>query len=237
MKIKLKTIKDKMRWLPLAAIFLVPLASCNEDDTEVIEPVPTAYVSIYNASPDAPELDVTVDNRQIFSQPLRYTDYTRYLNFYTGDRDLKISSFNANNALVDTKINFEPNKAYSVFIADDVADLSAVVVEDNVDAPEAGQALVRMIQLSPDASAVNLVDEDGSSLFANQTFKQASEFKAVDADTYNLKLNAADSNDQVLSIPDANFIAGGVYTIIVRGFATPPAGNANGLSVQIVNNN
>ncbi len=236
MKTNMKTIKNKMRWLPLAAIFLVPLASCNDDDTEAIEPVPTAYVSIYNASPDAPELDVTVDNRQIFSQPLRYTDYTRYLNFYTGDRELKISSFNANNALVDTTLNFQPDKAYSVFIADDVADLSAVVVEDDVDAPEAGKALVRMIHLSPDAQAVDLLEEDGTNLFADQEFKQASAFQAVDANTYNLKLNAAGSSDQVLSIPDVDFSVGGVYTIIVRGFATPPAGNANGLSVQIVSN-
>ena len=229
-------MKNKMKWLPLAAICLVPLASCNEDDAEAIELVPTAYVSIYNASPDAPELDVSVDNRQIFSQPLSYTDYTRYLNFYTGDRELMISPFNANNALVDTTINFQPNRAYSVFIADDVADLSAVVVEDNVDAPAAGKALVRMIQLSPDAAAVDLVEEDGSSLFTNQVFKQASEFKAMDADRYHLKLNAVGSNDQVLSIPDTDFSARGVYTIIVRGFATPPAGNANGLSVQIVSN-
>ena len=237
MKINFEMVKSKMKWLPLAAIFVAPLAACTDEEGDTIEPVPTAFVSIYNASPDAPELDVTVDNRPIFSQPLRYTDYTRYLNFYTGDRELKISSFNANNALVDTTLNFQPDKAYSVFIADDVADLSAVVIEDDVDAPEAGKALVRMIQLSPDASAVDLVEEDGSSLFANQTFKQASEFKAVDADTYKLKLNATGSSNQVLSIPDADFSAGGIYTIIVRGFATPPAGNANGLSVQIVSNN
>ena len=237
MRINFEMVKSKMKWLPLAAIFVAPLTACTDEEEEVVEPVPTAYVSIYNASPDAPELDVLVDNRQIFSQPLSYTDYTRYLNFYTGDRELKISSFNANNALVDTTLNFQPNKAYSVFIADDVADLSAVVVEDNVDAPEAGQALVRLVHLSPDAPAVDLLAEDGTSLFANQTFKQASEFTAVDADTYNLKLNAAGSSNQVLSVPDVNFSAGGVYTIIVRGFADPPAGNANGLSVQIVSNN
>ena len=237
MKINFEMVKSKMKWLPLAAIFVAPLAACTDEEGDTIEPVPTAFVSIYNASPDAPELDVTVDNRSVFSQPLSYTDYTRYLNFYTGDRELKISSFNANNALVDTTLNFQPNKAYSVFIADDVADLSAVVVEDNVEAPEAGQALVRMIHLSPDAQAVDLLEEDGTNLFADQEFKQASAFQAVDANTYNLKLNAAGSSDQVLSIPDVNFSAGGVYTIIVRGFATPPAGNTNVLSVQIVSNN
>ena len=229
-------LKNKMKWLPLAAIFLVPLAGCMDDDNEVIEPVPTAYVSIYNASPDAPELDISVDNRPIFNQPLGYTDYSRYLNFFTGDRELKISSFNANNTLVDTTVNFEADKAYSMFIADDLDDLTAVVVEDNADAPEAGEALIRMVHLSPDAPAVDLLDGDGTSLFANQAFKQATDFMAVDADTYTLNLNAAGSSDNVLSVPDATFREGGIYTIIVRGFATPPAGNSNSLSIQILSN-
>ena len=236
MKINFEMFTNKVKWLPLVAIALVSFTACQDDEGEVIEPVPTAYVSIYNASPDAPELDVSVDNRQIFRQPLRYTDYTRYLDFYTGDRALKISSFNANSVLVDTTVNFQPDKVYSVFIADDLANLSAVVTEDNADTPEAGKALIRMIHLSPDAQAVDLVEEDGTSLFSNQMFKQASDFEEVDADTYNLKLNVAGSSDAVASIPDADFRSGGIYTIIVRGFATPPAGNSNDLSVQIVSN-
>ena len=237
MKISFEILKNKMKWLPLAVIFLVPLTGCMDDEGETLEPIPTAYVSIYNAAPDAPELDVLVDNRQIFRQPLNYTDFTRYLNFYTGDRELKISSFNASSVLVDTTVNFQPDKAYSVFITDDVADLSAVVVEDNTDAPASGKALIRIVHLSPDAPAVDLVQEDGTSFFTNQPFKQASDFTEVDADTYDLMLNVAGSSDEVASIPDADFRAGGVYTIIVRGFATPPAGNTNSLSVQILNNN
>ena len=229
-------LKNRMKWMPLAAIFLVPFTGCQDEESEVT-PVPTAFVSIYNAAPDAPELDILVDNQPIFRQPLNYTDYTRYLNFYTGDRDLKISSFNANNVLVDTTVTFRPDQVYSVFIADDVNDLTTVVVEDDAETPEAGKALVRMIHLSPDAQAVDLVEEGGSSLFTNQAFKQASDFQLVDADTYDLQLTVAGSSDAVASIPNADFRSGGIYTIIVRGFATPPSGNTNNLSVQIVNNN
>ena len=237
MRINYKTLKNQMNWLPLLAVFLVTFTACQEDEGDVVEPVPTAYVAIYNAAPNSPELDVLVDNRQIFRQPLNYTDYTQYLNFYTGERALKVNSFNASSALVDTTINFQPDQAYSVFIADDLADLSAVVVEDNADTPAAGKALVRMIHLSPDAQAVDLVEEDGTRLFADQQFKQATDFVEVDANTYNLMLNATGSGDEVASIPDADFRSGGIYTVIVRGFATPPAGNANGLSVQIISNN
>ncbi len=235
MKIIFEKLKNKLKWLPFSAILLFPLTGCLDNDN--VEPIPVAYVSIFNAAPDAPELDVLVDNKQIFSQPLDYADYSRYLNFYTGDRKLKINSFNANNVLVDTTVNFQPDKAYSVFIADDLADLSALVVEDSADTPETGKAMIRIIHLSPDAPAVDLEEADGTSLFTNQTFKQASAFKEVDADTYNLKLNVGGNSSEAISIPDAEFRSRGIYSIIVRGFATPPTGNLNSLSVQIVNNN
>ena len=237
MKTNEMLLRNKLKWVSVCAILWLPLAGCMDDEGEMVEPVAQAYVSIYNASPNAPQLDVSVDNRQIFNQPLNYTDYTRYLNFYTGDRALKISSFNANSVLVDTTVNFQADKAYSMFIADDVADLSAVVVEDNAETPAPGKALVRLVHLSPDAQAVDVTEENGTTLFTNQLFKQASAFKEVDADTYNLMLNTAGDTGEGLSVPDATFRSQGIYTLIVRGFATPPAGNTNTLSVQIVSNN
>lgn len=235
MKINFMSLKNKAKWWPLCAFLWLPLVGCMEDEGENVEPVPVAYVSIYNASPNAPQLDVSVDDRQLFNRPLNYTDYTRYLNFYTGERELKISSFNANSVLVDTTVNLQADKVYSMFIADDVDDLSAVVVEDNAETPAPGKALIRLVHLAPDAPVVDLATEDGTSLLTNQPFKQASAFQEVDADTYNLVVNP--DGGEGLSVPDATFRSQGIYTLIVRGYATPPAGNSNRLSVQIVSNN
>jgi hypothetical protein len=38
-------------------------------------------------------------------------------------------------------------------------------------------------------------------------------------------------------IPDVQLQSGWFYTIVVRGYATPPPGNTNGIEAQVVINN
>lgn len=210
------------------------LTSCLDDDGE---PTPVAYVSIFHASPDAPDLDVILDNQRLFNQPLEYTDYSSYLQFYTGNRELEFNSFNASNVLLDTTYNFQASKAYSVFVVDDVADLSALIVEDEADDPAEGKALVRFVQLSPDAPAVDFtVGDEETPLAANQDFRDASDFMEVDADTYELAIKPAGSDEALVTVEDADLRAGRIYTVITRGFVNPPSGNTNDLSIQVIRN-
>jgi hypothetical protein len=207
------------------------LTGCLDDE----EPTPVAYVSIFHASPDAPDLDVVVDGRLAFNQPLEYTDYTSYNQFFTGNRELEFSPYNANNVLLDTTYNFEANKAYSFFVAGEEANLSALIVEDVADEPAEGNALVRLVHLSPDAPAVDFIVGDADTpLFSDQTFKEITDFTEVTADTYELAITAVGGSEALVSVPDAELDEGDIYTIIVRGFVTPPAGNTNDLSIQIV---
>lgn len=235
MKVNFEVL-NKLVGILSGMVVMLSLTSCL-DDEDGVEPVPVAYVSIFHASPDAPDLDVVLDGRHLFNQPLEYTDYTSYLRFYTGNREIEFNSFNASNVLADTTYNFQASEAYSVFVINDVADLSTLIVEDNADTPATGKALVRFIQLSPDAPAVDFsVGEDNTPLFTNQQFKQATDFTEVTADTYSLAVKAAGGSDALVSVPEAELKSGGIYTVIVRGFTNPPSGNSNGLSIQIIQN-
>ena len=51
----------------LVAILLLAgvMSACLDDDERPIEPVPHGYVAIYHAAPDAPGLDITIDNREL----------------------------------------------------------------------------------------------------------------------------------------------------------------------------
>ncbi len=122
MKVSFEFMRKTVAMVSSVAIML-SLTSCLDDEDGTATPV--AYVSIFHASPDAPDLDVVLDNRQIFEQPLEYTDYSPYLQFFTGNRKLAFYPFNASNVLLDTTYNFQANKVYSVFVADNVADMSA----------------------------------------------------------------------------------------------------------------
>lgn len=212
---------------------VVFLSACLDDDDRNTEPVPLGYVSIYHASPDAPPLDISVDDRRVNSQPFGYSDYSGYLNFYTGSRKVKFSSVNATNALIDTVFNIADGKAYSIFVINRLANIETLVVQDSAASPATGKAMIRFVQLSPDAPAVDIADVSGS-LFTNTAFKQATPFREVDAKMYSFNVKSAATGEVLLTAKDVNIREGRFYTIVTRGFATPPAGNTNVLSVEVL---
>ena len=143
---------SRYRGIFYSMTLLVLLAACNPDDDEFVsEPVEVAYVSIYHAAPNAPAFDISVDGRIINNNPFEYTAYSGYLNFFTGNRDIKFRAMNADNALIDTTFNFEDGKAYSLFAIDRLSDIEAMLVVDSAAAPAEGKAMVRFINLAPDA--------------------------------------------------------------------------------------
>lgn len=221
-----------------AMAFVVLLIACADLDNDSGTPTPVALVSLYQGSPDAPDLDVVVDNRNIFNGKFEYTDYTGYLNFYTGDRNFKFSPFNASNALIDTTLNLVQGKVYSVFVIDKLSSIEALLVQDSSATPAAGNAMVRFVHLSPDAPAINVAvtDQAGDPLFGDQSFKSASAFKEVTARTYSFTVKPAGGDTALLTVPNITLEAGRYYTIIVRGFTAPPNGNNNVLSAQVVAN-
>jgi hypothetical protein len=214
---------------------VVVLSSCLDDDDNATEPIPVAYVSIYHASPDAPGMDVYVDERPV--NRLEFTDYTGYLNFFTGERRFKINPFNATNALVDTTLTFADGGFYSMFIVNDLPQIEALTVRDSAQSPASGKAKVRFINLSPDASAFDVaVNDETDPLFAVQEFKDPSNFIEVDAEETSFVLKAAGEGEELVTVSDVDIRAGRFYTIVARGFVNPPAGNNNTLSVEVIRN-
>ncbi len=211
------------------------MASCLDDDDSQNQVTPVAYVAIYHASPNAPELDVIVDERPV--NRLEFTDYTGYLNFYTGQRNFKINPFNASNSLVDTTITFRDGAFYSLFIVNDLPNVEALAVRDSASAPSEGKAKVRFINLSPDAGALEVsTNDEDSSLFDAGEFKQPSNFVEVDGGSSSFVLKSAGGSDQLVTVSDIALRPGRFYTIIARGFVNPPAGNNNKLSLEVITN-
>lgn len=220
----------------LACASLVFLASCDNDDDADVQPDPVSYVSLYNASPDAPDLNILVDDRQINTYPFEYSDYTGYLRFFIGDRNLKFGPFGASNTVVDTTITLENEKAYSIFVVDEYNSASLLVLNDNADKPASGKAKIRFVNLSPDGGAVSLqVKDESTPLTEVQGFKEATDFFEVDAKSFDFEV-VADNGDPKLQIPGIVFQDGWFYTIVVKGYNTPPAGNTNVLSAEVLVN-
>lgn len=213
---------------------VVFLSGCLDNDEPNVEPTPVGYVSIYHAAPDAPGMDIIVDNRKINNQSFDYSDHSGYLNFFTGERNLKFTAQNASSALVDTTFSIADGKAYSLFVINTVPDLETLLVQDSAGNPAAGNAMIRFVHLSPDLEPVELKAADAEIEFVHTAFKQATEFKEVAAGTYSFDALRAGTTDAAVSMNDITLQNGGFYTVIIRGFETPPSGNTNVLSLEVL---
>ncbi|HEY9488299.1 MAG TPA: DUF4397 domain-containing protein [Chryseosolibacter sp.] len=235
MRVDLMKFILRFRSIFYSMALIVLLFSCMDDDDNVSEPVEVAYVSIYHAAPDAPEFDIVVDGRVINRNPFDYTSYSGYLNFLTGSREIKFNTVNANSSLIDTTFSLENGKAYSMFAIDRMPDVEVLFVVDSAGTPEPGKSMVRFVNLSPDAPAFDVsVAGVETPLFTAKSFRQATNFVEVDADTYTFEIKNAGGSDASLTAEDVEILPGRYYTIISRGFVTPPQGNNNVLSVEVL---
>ncbi|RAW00131.1 DUF4397 domain-containing protein [Pseudochryseolinea flava] len=213
------------------------LAACSDfvDDNDNTPYPSPAQVSFYNASPSAPQVTVTVDEKSFLNAPLDYTHFSGYLNFYTGNRHFKFK--NGSNTLVDTTLLLKNNTTYSVFVINHNENIETVVTTDTANVPNAGKAMVRFMQLSPDVDQIDVAFEgDAENTFAALDYKEGSVFKEVTARKLKVVMKNADTDDEVLTSGEITLQPGRYYTIISRGYKTPPQGNTNTLSVQVVAN-
>jgi hypothetical protein len=220
-------------WVCLA---LAGMISCTGDDPNT-QPDPVAFVAMYHASANAPSLDVVVDGSQLNSETLDFGDYSGYLNFKPGNVKLQFGPFDTDDVLIDSTVTFEDQKLYSIFIIDENENSELLIHNDNPVAAAPGKAKIRFINLSPDVGLVSLnVEGENDPLISGKLFKEESDFIEVDPGKYDFTINSGNGDNIILQLPDTSLKATLFYTVIVRGYETPPGGNTHGLSAKIVVN-
>ncbi|WP_439881298.1 DUF4397 domain-containing protein [Pontibacter sp. MBLB2868] len=228
-------------WTKLLLLAIMPalfFTSCDDDDDDLDLLENTAQVMVIHASPDAPAVDLYVDNQKVNPSALNYPNNTGYLELEAGTRNIKVTPAGADvsSAVINADVDLDEDVAYSVFAADVVSSIEPVVLVDNLAEPATGKAHVRFVHLSPDAPTVDIAVQNGPVLFSDIEFKEGTAFMPVDAGTYNLEVRPAGSTSVVLS-PTVNLVEGGIYTIFAKGFVTPPSGNSNALGAEVIVNN
>ena len=92
------------------------------------------------------------------------------------------------------------------------------IISDNIAAPPADKAQVRVIHASPDSGEVDVVDKSGNKkLFSGVNFERETNYLAVDPMKTTLEVRPEGQDKSVLTVPNANFEKGKYYTIVVTG--------------------
>jgi len=213
-------MKIKNLILALAvSITAISFIGCSDDETPVA-PTPSSsnsLVKVVHASPDAPGVDLLVDNT-VAGTNLTFPNNTGYLTVNSGTRNIKVNVTGTSTTVIEANIDFMQNINYSIFAVNSVANIEAIFVEDDLTAPAQGKAHVRFIHLSPDAPAVDITLTDGTVVFGNKAFKDNTPFTPLDAATYNLQVRVAGTTTVALELPGVILEAGKIYTVFAKGF-------------------
>lgn len=212
----------------------VSFTACDKDDDDDAPPA-SARVLVAHASPDAPGVDLLIDNSKVNSTALEFPDNTGYLDVNAGTRNVKVNVTGTSTTVIGADLAFESNKSYSIFAVDSVSKISPVVVADDLTTPASGKAHIRFIHLSPNAPAVDVALDGGAVVFGDYQFKEYSGFTPLDAGTYDLEVRVAGTATVALDLDPITLTAGKIYTVFAKGFLTGTGSQA--LGAEIITNN
>jgi hypothetical protein len=178
----------------------------------------TAKVRVVHASPDAPPVDVYVNGSKALSNVPFFTA-SNYLDLPGGSYDIKVTPAGATEpAVIDAKgVTIEAGKAYTIAATGKLADIKPTILADNLSAPAAGKAHVRVIHFSPDAPAVDIKVANGPTLIPALAFPKDSGYLPVDAGTYDLQVTPAGASAVVLDLKGTRLEAGKIYDVFAVG--------------------
>jgi hypothetical protein len=177
-----------------------------------------ARVRAVHASPDAPAVDILVNDGVAFANA-PFKGITDYATLDSGTYNIKVVPTGATEPVVIEADLALEGKDYTIVALGKLADIEPLVLIDNNSAPAAGKAHVRFVHASPDAPAVDIAVKGGPILFSNIAFKGIGDYLPVDAGTYDLEVRLAGTDTVALEVPGLALQAGTVYTVFAMGLA------------------
>lgn len=194
------------------------LQSCKK---ETMPESQITYVNITNASPTVGTYNFYINNNKINTGALPFGGNMSYLTIQPGEHTLKLTTESSTESLLTKKLVFENTKAYSLFFINQGANLDYLLVPDDLKNPAEDKALIRFINLSPDAPALNLAIKEGNNLFTDKAYKAVSDYSEVEAKVYILQIKDKASGEVKKEVANIDLKKGKTYTIIARGMLTP----------------
>jgi hypothetical protein len=210
---RVKETKMK-RWMLLFGVLVLSLGVV----TTALADSHGARVRVVHASPDAPAVDVLVNDGVAFSNA-PFKGITSYAALDPATYNVKVVPTGATEPVViEADLALEA-KDYTVVAVGQLANIEPLVLMDDNTLPEAGKAHVRFVHASPDAPAVDIAVKGGPILFSNVAFKGVGSYLPVDAATYDLEVRLAGTETVALEVPGVALADQTVYTVFAMGLA------------------
>ena len=205
----------------VAATLVVTTVGCGDDGGD-----DDAVVRIIHASPNAPAVDVRLDDDDTLSAEdeiladVPYLGNSGYLEVDAGMNRIQVLVANTSTVVIDASLDLEDDSATTVIATGLVTNLAPLVLEDDRSAPEAGNAKLRVVHGAPSAPTVDVyVTAPGAALggtptLANVPFRGASDYLEVPAGSYRVRVTIAGTQTVAIDTGAVALAAGDVFTAI-----------------------
>jgi MYXO-CTERM domain-containing protein len=179
-----------------------------------------ADVRVVHASPDAPNVDVLVNNGLAFSN-LPFASATTYASLPAGMYNFKVVPAGLPGpAVINADAMLSNNIDYTIAAVNTLSKIEPLILIDN-NTLIGDKARVRFVHASPDAPAVDIALKGGGVLFGNVLFKGVGDYLAVGGGTYDFEVRLAGTSTVVLDVPGIALSNNAVYTVWAMGQVTP----------------
>ena len=190
----------------------------------------SSLVRVFNAAPQAPNVDVYVNDQMVFSN-LAFGDFTRYV--YLDEGEYNVSVYLAgqkDRPVINQMVDVPSQQIFTIAATGNLDNLGLLVIPDKVSkSPYQNYSSVRVIHLSPNAPGVDIL-VDGDTLFEDISFGEGTDYVDLNPGTYNV--NVVLNTDKSVVLPlKVTLNPDKIYTIYIIG--NPPTLQA----VQVVDGN
>ena len=204
--------------LALTLLATFALAACDDDD--VTGPVTTAQLRVVHASPDAPNVDVLLDNAPVLTN-VAYKAASSYLEVPSGSRNLKVRATGTSTVVIDQNGTLGQGGFYTVLATGRVASIAPLVLTDDQTSPASGNIRLRLVHASPTAGNVDIYVTAPSAdiatatpTLANVPFRAASGYLEVPAGTYRVRIAPVGTKTVAIDVNNVALVAGQVRTAV-----------------------
>lgn len=205
-----------IRKLALVGVAVLGLAACSDDDDST-GPVATGDVRIVHASPNAPSVDVMVDDAYALTG-VAYRGASMFVPVEAGTRRFRVRATGTSTTVIDAQVPITQDESYTILATGLLAGIQPLVAENDLTAPAAGQVKVRVIHAAPAAAGVDVyVTAPGAALtgpvLTNVPFRAVSNYLSVPAGTYQIRVTPTGTTTVAIDAT-VTFTAGQIRTIV-----------------------
>ncbi len=180
-----------------------------------------ARVRVVHASPDAPVVDVLVNDTVRAFAGAPFEAVTPYADVPAGIYNFKVvpTGGGPGSAVIDVDASLFYNTDYTILAVNEEDSIEPLALVDDNRPVRKSSARVRFVHASPDAPMVDVAVVNGPILFDDIAFKQVGDYVEVPRGNYDLEVRLSSNGAVALDLPGTLLEGGTTYTVYAMGFA------------------